>query len=112
MPSLNKSKQFIQPRGPVVLAIMDGTGIGKYRGRRFCRLRVQAHWDWLKQNALYTELKAHGTAVGMPSDEDMGNSEVGHNAIGAGRVFSQGASLVENAINSRRCSRARPGRSS
>jgi C-terminal peptidase prc len=45
-------------------------------------------------------LKAHGTAVGMPSDEDMGNSEVGHNAIGAGRVFSQGASLVENAINS------------
>jgi 2,3-bisphosphoglycerate-independent phosphoglycerate mutase len=59
------------------------------------------NWEWLKKNALYTELKAHGTAVGMPSDEDMGNSEVGHNAIGAGRVFSQGASLVENAINSR-----------
>ncbi len=34
----------------------------------------------------------------MPSDDDMGNSEVGHNAIGAGQVYSQGAALVANAI--------------
>lgn len=101
MPSLTKSKQFIQPRGPVVLAIMDGTGIGKYAEGDFVASAFKPNWEWLKKNALYTELKAHGTAVGMPSDEDMGNSEVGHNAIGAGRVFSQGASLVENAINSR-----------
>ncbi|MDR2111883.1 MAG: 2,3-bisphosphoglycerate-independent phosphoglycerate mutase, partial [Candidatus Accumulibacter sp.] len=45
-------------------------------------------------------LRAHGTAVGMPSDEDMGNSEVGHNAIGAGQVYSQGAALVAEAIAS------------
>jgi 2,3-bisphosphoglycerate-independent phosphoglycerate mutase len=38
-------------------------------------------------------------AVGMPSDADMGNSEVGHNALGAGRVFDQGAKLVQNAID-------------
>jgi 2,3-bisphosphoglycerate-independent phosphoglycerate mutase len=85
----------------VVLAIMDGTGIGKYTEGDFVASALKPNWDWLKQHALYTELKAHGTAVGMPSDEDMGNSEVGHNAIGCGRVFSQGASLVENAINSR-----------
>jgi 2,3-bisphosphoglycerate-independent phosphoglycerate mutase len=54
--------------------------------------------DQLFQERLYTQLKAHGSAVGMPSDEDMGNSEVGHNAIGAGRVFSQGAKLVNDAI--------------
>ncbi len=60
---------------------------------------TKPHWDWLMQHALFTTLKAHGRAVGMPTDEDMGNSEVGHNAIGAGRVFDQGASLVENAIN-------------
>jgi 2,3-bisphosphoglycerate-independent phosphoglycerate mutase len=83
-----------------VLAIMDGTGIGKHREGDFVASAFKPSWDWLKQHALYTELKAHGTAVGMPSDEDMGNSEVGHNAIGCGRVFSQGASLVENAINS------------
>lgn len=35
-------------------------------------------------------LKAHGSAVGLPTEEDMGNSEVGHNALGAGRIFKQG----------------------
>jgi 2,3-bisphosphoglycerate-independent phosphoglycerate mutase len=44
------------------------------------------------------ELRAHGKAVGLPSDDDMGNSEVGHNALGAGRVFDQGAKLVDHAI--------------
>ena len=71
---------------------------------------TKPNWDWLKQHAVYTQLKAHGVAVGMPSDEDMGNSEVGHNAIGCGRVFSQGASLVENAITPARSSLARRGR--
>ena len=45
-------------------------------------------------------LKAHGTAVGLPSDDDMGNSEVGHNALGAGQVFAQGAKLVSQSIES------------
>ena len=45
-------------------------------------------------------LKAHGSAVGLPSEDDMGNSEVGHNAIGAGRIFAQGARLVNEAIES------------
>lgn len=101
MPALKKSSAFVGPRGPVVLAIMDGTGIGKYKEGDFVASAFKPNWEWLKQHAVYTELKAHGRAVGMPTDEDMGNSEVGHNAIGAGRVFDQGASLVENAINSR-----------
>jgi 2,3-bisphosphoglycerate-independent phosphoglycerate mutase len=54
--------------------------------------------DWLSQNAFSARLKAHGTAVGMPSDSDMGNSEIGHNAIGCGRVFAQGAKLVNESI--------------
>eukprot|EP00957_Ditylum_brightwellii_P160504 12218441-Ditylum_brightwellii.AAC.1 len=37
----------------------------------------------------------------MPSDADMGNSEVGHNAIGSGQVYNQGASLVAQAIEAR-----------
>ena len=45
-------------------------------------------------------LKAHGTAVGLPSDDDMGHSEVGHNALGAGQVFAQGAKLVTQSIES------------
>lgn len=43
-------------------------------------------------------LNAHGTYVGLPSDADIGNSEVGHNAIGCGRVFNQGAKLINDAI--------------
>jgi len=98
---LDRINGYAGPKGPVVLAIMDGVGIGKVPEGDMVAKATKPHLDWLKAHALYTTLKAHGTAVGMPSDEDMGNSEVGHNAIGAGRVFSQGASLVENAINSR-----------
>ncbi len=46
------------------------------------------------------ELAAHGPAVGLPDEGDMGNSEVGHNAMGAGRIFAQGAKLVADAIAS------------
>jgi len=57
------------------------------------------HLDRLFRDAeIFLQLKAHGTAVGLASDGDMGNSEVGHNAIGAGRVFEQGAQLVSRAI--------------
>jgi len=89
------------PRGPVVLAIMDGIGIGAHEAGDLVRASHTPTLDWLGKNAIASSLKAHGTAVGMPSDEDMGNSEVGHNAIGCGRVFRQGASLVSRAIENR-----------
>ena len=97
---LKRISGYEGPRGPVVLAIMDGVGLGKYPEGDMVAKATKPTWDWLREHALYTTLKAHGEAVGMPSDEDMGNSEVGHNAIGSGRVFSQGASLVEHAVNS------------
>jgi 2,3-bisphosphoglycerate-independent phosphoglycerate mutase len=101
MEKLKPSKMFAGPRGPVVLAIMDGVGLGKYPEGDMVAAATKPHLDWLREHSVYTTLKAHGKAVGMPSDEDMGNSEVGHNAIGCGRVFEQGASLVNKAIESR-----------
>ncbi|MEI7832134.1 MAG: 2,3-bisphosphoglycerate-independent phosphoglycerate mutase [bacterium] len=86
------------PRGPVVLIIMDGVGVGKYEEGDAVRTALTPTLNWLKENALYSTLKAHGKAVGLPSDDDMGNSEVGHNAIGCGRVFDQGAMLVNAAL--------------
>jgi 2,3-bisphosphoglycerate-independent phosphoglycerate mutase len=68
------------------------------RRRQRHRRRPQADLDRLFAECPHIRLRAHGTAVGMPSDDDMGNSEVGHNAIGAGQVYSQGAALVANAI--------------
>ncbi len=88
------------PPGPVVLAIMDGVGIGRYPKGDAVRSALTPHLDWLQANALSSSLKAHGIAVGLPDDGDMGNSEVGHNAIGCGRVFEQGAKLVNAAIES------------
>ncbi len=79
---------------------MDGVG---ERRETFGNAVALAHTptlNFLRHHALFTTLLAHGTAVGMPSDSDLGNSEVGHNSIGAGRVFAQGATLVQNAIAS------------
>lgn len=100
MNQLRTSELFSGPEGPVVLVIMDGVGIGKYPESDYVRIANTPHLDWLKEHAIYTEIKAHGVAVGLPDDSDMGNSEVGHNAIGCGRVFSQGAALVDQAIAS------------
>jgi len=85
-------------RGPLVLVIMDGMGLGaRNEGDAFFLARTP-FLDHLSDRFMHISLKAHGTAVGLPSDDDMGNSEVGHNALGAGRVFDQGAKLVTRAI--------------
>ena len=101
MEALTPLAGYAKSDGPVVLVIMDGVGIGDFEPGDMVARASTPHLDWLKANAPHTQLKAHGIAVGMPSDADMGNSEVGHNAIGCGRVFSQGASLVQNAIENR-----------
>lgn len=85
-------------QGPVVVCVMDGVGIGIEDESNAVWLARTPNLNWLKANTVGTSLSAHGKSVGMPSDADMGNSEVGHNAIGAGRVFDQGAKLVLNAV--------------
>jgi 2,3-bisphosphoglycerate-independent phosphoglycerate mutase len=101
MEPLKKAKNFKGPQGPVVLAILDGVGIGTCAEGDVVSRANTPELDWLARNALAAKLKAHGTAVGMPSDADMGNSEIGHNAIGCGRVFAQGAKLVNESIEKR-----------
>lgn len=78
----------------LALVIMDGVGIGgKGEGDM-----VWNAWtptlDRLMSQYPNCRLAAHGTAVGLPTDDDMGNSEVGHNALGCGQIYSQGAKLV------------------
>jgi len=98
MDALKKSTVFEGSEGPVVLVIMDGVGIGKNSSSDYVTIANTPNLDWLRENAVYSEVKAHGVAVGLPDDGDMGNSEVGHNAIGCGRVYEQGAALVGAAI--------------
>jgi 2,3-bisphosphoglycerate-independent phosphoglycerate mutase len=86
--------------GPLVTIVMDGIGIGSRDENDGVYVAYTPVLDILFLEPLMVKLKAHGTAVGLPSDEDMGNSEVGHNALGAGRVISQGARLVNEALES------------
>ena len=84
----------------MVLLILDGVGLGRRDESDGVFLAYTPVLDALLAEPLSTRLKAHGTAVGLPSDDDMGNSEVGHNALGAGRIFDQGATPVSQAIDS------------
>lgn len=83
---------------PIVLVIMDGVGRGDGGPGDAVKIANTPVLDKLFATCPYTWLKAHGTAVGLPSDDDMGNSEVGHNALGCGQVYSQGAKLVGESI--------------
>ncbi len=95
-----KKNEIIKRNGPVVLVIMDGVGFGKYTDGDAVASAMTHNLDKFFETSPWTKLKAHGTAVGLPTDADMGNSEVGHNAMGCGRVFDQGAKLVASSISS------------
>lgn len=99
--SLKKNDAMNPRKGPVVLIIMDGVGFGAYSEGDAVAAAHTETLDGLYSTSPWTKLKAHGVAVGLPSDDDMGNSEVGHNAIGCGRVFAQGAKLVSTSIDSK-----------
>lgn len=96
---LEKFEKFEGRQGPLLLIIMDGVAFGKQDESDAVHLAKTPTFDkLLSECKLQTKLKAHGPAVGLPSEDDMGNSEVGHNAIGAGRIFSQGAKLVNESL--------------
>ncbi|MBD9358132.1 2,3-bisphosphoglycerate-independent phosphoglycerate mutase [Methylomonas albis] len=97
---LTKSSCFPACPGPVVTIVLDGVGISPREDGDAVKAARTPNLDRYMASYPMTKLLAHGTAVGMPSDEDMGNSEVGHNAFGAGRVFAQGAKLVAESISS------------
>ncbi|MGB8860282.1 MAG: 2,3-bisphosphoglycerate-independent phosphoglycerate mutase [Ilumatobacteraceae bacterium] len=96
--SLHKLPSFAGRPGPLLLVIADGVGVAPPAPSNAVTEADTPVLDQLYAGELYTELAAHGPAVGLPSDDDMGNSEVGHNALGAGRIFAQGAKLVNAAI--------------
>jgi len=97
MKTLVKNSGFAGVR-PVLTIVMDGVGLAPAGEANAVSLARTPNLDKLLANYPMIQLRAHGTAVGLPSDDDMGNSEVGHNALGSGQVFAQGAKLVSNSI--------------
>ncbi|KAJ1407202.1 Phosphoglycerate mutase, 2,3-bisphosphoglycerate-independent [Sesbania bispinosa] len=91
------------PKGKTVaMVVLDGWGEDKPNEYNCIHIAETPAMDSLKKGAPdhWRLVKAHGKAVGLPTDDDMGNSEVGHNALGAGRIFAQGAKLVDLALAS------------
>lgn len=71
----------------MLVCILDGWGVNVEDDFNAVFSADTPTTDALKANTKrYRSVKAHGTAVGLPSDADMGNSEVGHNALGSGQV--------------------------
>ena len=97
--TLNPHPNLTRPEGGVALIILDGVGMGPQNEGNAWHLAKTPYLDGLMETPVAGQLRAHGKAVGMPSDKDMGNSEVGHNAMGAGRIFDQGAKLVQAAVD-------------
>ena len=95
---LARHARFPGRPGPLLLCVLDGVGHGAHDEADAVHLARTPTLDRLLALPTALRLAAHGTAVGMPSDADMGNSEVGHNALGCGRVYAQGATLVARAI--------------
>lgn len=82
----------------LLTVVMDGIGVRSSSFGNAVSLARTPNMNWLQHHALYSTIKAHGTYVGLPSDQDIGNSEVGHNALGSGQLFDQGAKLVNRSI--------------
>ena len=97
---LERLENFEGVAGPVLTIVMDGVGLAPAAPTNAVSRAFTPTLDALMSSRPMVTLKAHGTAVGLPSDDDMGNSEVGHNALGAGQVFAQGAKLVTQSIES------------
>ncbi|XAR52818.1 Phosphoglycerate mutase (2,3-diphosphoglycerate-independent) [Bertholletia excelsa] len=84
----------------IAMVVLDGWGEAKPDKYNCIHVAETPTMDSFKKGApeRWRLLRAHGTAVGLPTEDDMGNSEVGHNALGAGRIYAQGAKLVDLAL--------------
>jgi len=81
-------------KGPIALIIIDGWGYSPQPEGNAIALAATPYYDEIRENYPYTLLEASGTRVGLPAGV-MGNSEVGHLNIGAGRVIRMDVSRVD-----------------
>ncbi|MGH7589872.1 MAG: 2,3-bisphosphoglycerate-independent phosphoglycerate mutase [Gemmatimonadales bacterium] len=88
-----------RPAGPVVLIVLDGWGYRAEREGNAIELANTPVWHRLWQAGPRTLLDASGLAVGLPAGQ-MGNSEVGHLNLGAGRVVTQDLVRIDRSIAS------------
>jgi len=87
-------------RGPVIHVVLDGWGVGEPNSTNAIHLANTPQISSLSKNSQYTELWTHGLHVGLPNENDLGGSEVGHMTMGAGIIKDQGPTLIQKLIKS------------
>ncbi len=85
------------PARPMVLVILDGWGCSEASQNNAIAAARKPVWDRLWKTYPHTQIRTSGAAVGLPA-EQMGNSEVGHLNLGAGRVVYQEFTRVSRSI--------------
>ena len=100
MKSLKSLQQNFSGRGPLIHVVLDGWGVGAPDETNAIHQATLPIMDRLRQNFPYTELWTHGKYVGLPSENDLGGSEVGHMTMGAGIIKQQGPTLIRKLIQS------------
>ena len=100
MKSLKSLQQKFSGRGPLIHVVLDGWGVGVPDETNAIHQAALPIMDRLRQNFPYTELWTHGKYVGLPSENDLGGSEVGHMTMGAGIIKQQGPTLIRKLIQS------------
>lgn len=83
---------------PLVIAILDGWGLAPSWGGNAITMAKTDNMNYFMRNYPHTSLEASGNAVGLVAGETMGNSEVGHLTIGAGRILMQSFSQIYLAL--------------
>jgi len=97
MINLERRQKFLSKKTPIGLIILDGWGVKKQVKGNAVRLAHTPNFDALWKNYPHTLLSASGENVGLPKGE-MGNSEVGHLNIGAGRIVEQDVLRIDAEI--------------
>ena len=100
MKSLKSLQQNFSGRGPLIHVVLDGWGVGAPDETNAIHQAALPVMDRLRQNFPYTQLWTHGKYVGLPSENDLGGSEVGHMTMGAGIIKQQGPTLIRKLIQS------------
>src|SRR3954466_14232084 len=83
--------------GPLVLVVLDGWGLREEKDHNAIKLARTPTYSELLERFPHSSLTASGEAVGLPAGQ-MGNSEVGHTTMGAGRVIYQDLTRIDKSI--------------
>ena len=100
MKSIKSLQQNFSGRGPLIHVVLDGWGVGAPAATNAIHQAALPVMNRLRQNCPYTQLWTHGKYVGLPSEYDLGGSEVGHMTMGAGMIKQQGPTLIRKLIQS------------